>query len=310
MRLLKVEEGNHISLSDHFTATIPPYAILSHTWGPEEVTYGEICAGTGSNKSGYEKIRFCGQQAARDGLQYFWVDTCCIDKSNSVELSEAIISMFRWYHNAAKCYVYLEDVRSSDTPWLLGFEKSRWFKRGWTLQELLAPRVVEFFTKSGQLIGTKSSLEKHISSITGIQESALRNGDLGTFSIKQRFSWTHSRQTTREEDQAYCLLGIFGINMTPLYGEGAKSAWDRLEREISAIDPDGIERRVKIAAWLSPTAHYRIHEAMWQAEGTCEWIFEDSSWQTWAASVTASVLWIHGERKYILLSLSLVGPLN
>jgi hypothetical protein len=301
MRLLKVDASNNISLSDHFLAAIPPYAILSHTWGPEEVTYDDIRADTGSNKRGYQKILFCGQQAARDGLQYFWVDTCCIDKSNSAELSEAIISMFRWYHNAAKCYVYLEDVPSFDNSWLSNFEKSRWFKRGWTLQELIAPRVVEFFAKGGQLLGTKSSLEEHIHSITGIEESALRNDDLSTFSIKQRFSWTNSRQTTREEDQAYCLLGIFGINMTPLYGEGAKSALDRLKREISAIDPDGIENRAKIAAWLSAPAHHCIHEAMRQAEGTCEWIFEDGSWQTWTASVTASVLWIYGERKRFFL---------
>ena len=139
---------------------IPRYAILSHTWGAdtEEVNFKDMMNGTGKRKSGYDNIRFCGEQAGRDGLQYFWIDTCCIDKSSSSELQEAINSMFRWYRDASKCYVYLADVsrpaldtdvKSSQLPWELSFRRSRWFTRGWTLQELVAPAIVEFFSEEG-----------------------------------------------------------------------------------------------------------------------------------------------------------------
>jgi hypothetical protein len=112
MRLLELKNHSEFSLTKDLIDNIPPYAILSHTWGAdtEEVSFKDLISGTGESKSGYEKIRFCGEQARCDGLQYFWVDTCCIDKSNNNELSEAINSMFRWYCNAATCYVYLSDV--------------------------------------------------------------------------------------------------------------------------------------------------------------------------------------------------------
>jgi hypothetical protein len=113
MRLLKLEGNNEFSLTLDIINPTTPYAILSHTWGDdnEEVSFRDLKDGSGKTKDGYRKIRFCGEQAARHGLQYFWVDTCCIDKSNSTELSEAINSMFRWYRDSAKCYVYLADVR-------------------------------------------------------------------------------------------------------------------------------------------------------------------------------------------------------
>ncbi|KAI1322659.1 heterokaryon incompatibility protein-domain-containing protein [Xylariaceae sp. FL0255] len=135
MRLLTRKDSRSFSLTDYPAGSvIPPYAILSHTWGTEEVTYEDLKHGTGLRKSGYHKIRFCGEQAERDGFRHFWVDTCCINKSSDAELSEAINSMFRWYCDAAKCYVYLDDVPSQK------LEDSKWFTRGWTLQELLAPR--------------------------------------------------------------------------------------------------------------------------------------------------------------------------
>jgi heterokaryon incompatibility protein (HET) len=158
MRLLKPDNTGEYSLTEDLPVSddIPRYAILSHTWGAymEEVSFKDMMDGTGQSKPGYDKIRFCGEQARRDGLQYFWIDTCCIDKSNSTELQEAINSMFRWYRDAAKCYVYLADVSrpaldaditSSQLPWEMSFRKSRWFTRGWTLQELVSPASVEFF---------------------------------------------------------------------------------------------------------------------------------------------------------------------
>jgi hypothetical protein len=141
MRLLRFEDNGEFSLVEHFGSSIPQYAILSHTWGAdhEEVTFKDITEGTGKNKSGYRKLTFCGERATKDGLWWFWVDTCCIDKSSSSELSEAINSMFRWYHNAAKCYVYLSDVSvgsagennpSTWQTWKPSFQHSRWFTRG------------------------------------------------------------------------------------------------------------------------------------------------------------------------------------
>src|SRR5450432_838940 len=149
IRLLQYNNDGEFSLTTFFADKIPQkYAILSHIWEAEEVTFEDLQNGTGTKKAGYNKIRFCGEQARRDSLQYFWVDTCCIDKSSSAELQEAINSMFRWYHNAGKCYVYLSDVSISGSikndqfsqwTWEPAFRKSRWFARGWTLQELIAP---------------------------------------------------------------------------------------------------------------------------------------------------------------------------
>jgi hypothetical protein len=184
MRLLRLRddsEDSEFSLVESFGKNIPRYAVLSHTWGAdnEEVTFKDLVGGAGKTKAGYSKIRFCGKQAANDGLQYFWVDTCCIDKSSSAELSEAINSMFRWYHEAAKCYVYLSDVSTSgfarNNP---SFQKSRWFTQGWTLQELIAPTSVEFFSLEGERLGDRNSLVREIASTTGISIQALQGRPL------------------------------------------------------------------------------------------------------------------------------------
>ena len=169
------------------------------------------------------------------------MDTCCIDKLNNTELQEAINSMFRWYRNAAKCYVYLSDVstkkrKASDQlpeyTWESAFRASRWFTRGWTLQELLAPTSVEFFSKDGKKIGNKRSLELQIGESTGIPIKALHGDSLSSFSIAERLSWQDSRETTRKEDKAYSLLGICGVHMPLIYGEGRDGAFRRLREEI------------------------------------------------------------------------------
>ncbi|KAL5330793.1 hypothetical protein ACEPPN_000316 [Leptodophora sp. 'Broadleaf-Isolate-01'] len=193
MRLLHYHGDGDFSLAEFFKSAIPKYAILSHTWEADEVTFEDLQNGTGTKKGGYQKIRFCAEQAKRDGLQYFWVDTCCIDKSNSAELAEAINSMFRWYHLSTKCYVYLPDVSSTsvnveDLALEFQFRQSRWFTRGWTLQELLAPASVEFFCRESKRISSKSSLEQQIHEITGIPRSALQGASLSQFTDKERFS--------------------------------------------------------------------------------------------------------------------------
>jgi hypothetical protein len=240
MRLLEHNSDGEFSLTEDF-GNETRFAILSHTWGAEEITFRDLIDGTGKSKAGYDKIRFCAQQAAKDSLQYFWVDTCCIDKSSSAELQEAINSMFRWYQNAAKCYVYLSDVSTtkhkasdqfSECTWESAFRSSRWFTRGWTLQELLAPGSVEFFSREGKCLGDKRSLEQQIHDITRIAIPALRGTSLSQFDVHERLSWAKSRYTTREEDRAYSLFGIFDIQMPLLYGEGIDKAFRRLREEI------------------------------------------------------------------------------
>lgn len=240
MRLLRWLPDGELILTKNLTENIPSYAILSHTWGPddEEVNFDDLKTKNWRNKAGYDKIRFCGQQARKDGLRYFWVDTCCIDKANHAELSEALISMFGWYRNAVKCYVYLSDVvspiREDGTmrnDWKFDFTYSRWFSRGWTLQELLAPKIVEFFSREGQPLGDRTSLEQLIHQTTRIPLTALQGSLLSLFSIDERMRWAAKRQTKRKEDQAYCLFGIFGVYLPILYDEG-DNAFIRLEEEI------------------------------------------------------------------------------
>jgi hypothetical protein len=241
MRLLQYNNGSDFSLTEFFESDIPKYAILSHRWGAEEVTFKDLTDGTSKDRAGYGKIQFCGEQARRDGLQYFWVDTCCIDKSSSAELSEAINSMFRWYQKAARCYVYLSDVsirkrKASDTSaeytWESAFRASEWFTRGWTLQELLAPRSVAFFSREREQLGDKRTLEQQIHEITGIPTTALREYVLSQFNVDERLLWAKSRQTTRGEDKAYSLFGIFDVQMPLLYGEGEVKAFQRLRDAI------------------------------------------------------------------------------
>lgn len=242
MRLLKLNNDGHFSPVWFPKDKVPPYAILSHTWGTggdDEVTFRDLIDGTGDNKSGFQKLRFCGNQAKANDLHYFWVDTCCIDKSNNNELTTAINSMFRWYQNAARCYVYLSDVsvhtrdgQSCHTEWESAFRNSRWFTRGWTLQELLAPKVVEFYSRDHVRLGDKKLLEHEIWRITGISVEALQGRPLSEFSTNERLKWREARQTTEEEDEAYCLLGIFDVSMPLVYGEGRTKSMKRLLREI------------------------------------------------------------------------------
>jgi hypothetical protein len=199
--------------------------------------------GVGSSKDGYKKIQFCGKQARKDGLQYFWVDSCCIDKSNSVELNEAINSMFRWYSQSQVCYAYLSDARlDGDPDELMATSKGdflrrcKWFTRGWTLQELLGPKKVIFFDSDWVRIGTKISCCKIISSITGINTACLLEpSNLFKELYSTRMSWASKRKTSRAEDVAYCLMGIFDLHMPLVYGEGESKAFKRLLHELVRV---------------------------------------------------------------------------
>jgi hypothetical protein len=246
MRLLSLNEHGDLTWQEFSQDTIPPYAILSHRWGAEEVTFPDLIEDNGRSKAGRRKIVFCGEQAVRDDLRYFWVDTCCIDKRDNNELTEAINSMFRWYRDAAKCYAYLSDVSTpADDPeicqsaWEAGFRSSQWFTRGWTLQELLAPSSVLFYSSQYRKLGDKKSLARVIHETTGIPLPALDGHPLDTFSVAERMTWAAKRQTTKDEDGAYCLLGIFSIFMPLIYGEGKEHALKRLQREVDDLSTIG-----------------------------------------------------------------------
>ncbi|KAK5659344.1 hypothetical protein OQA88_1437 [Cercophora sp. LCS_1] len=231
MRLIDCETYELVEVSE----PTEPYAILSHTWGHDELSFREYLDPAERRYSATFRTKiepFC-EVALADGIRFAWADTCCIDKSSSAELSEAINSMWTWYKNAEVCYAYLSDVpgdvKTHDPK--SAFARSRWFTRGWTLQELVAPRRLEFFAEDWALIGDKATLLDELEAITGINREALAGQDLADFSVARRMSWASSRQTTRPEDIAYCLMGIFDVNMPMLYGEGSK-AFIRLQEEI------------------------------------------------------------------------------
>ncbi|KAI6085215.1 HET-domain-containing protein [Hypoxylon rubiginosum] len=242
MRLINV---NSKLLEEFFGDDIPPYAILSHTWGRGEVSYQDWQdPQAASRKAGYSKIISACEKAKSHGLTWLWVDTNCIDKTSSAELTEAINSMFQWYAKSKICYAYLSDVVTcSDVPQeelMRKFRKSRWFTRGWTLQELLAPSKLKFYTADWSQFGRReqSLIAAEISSVTSIN-TAILTGDVSvkTASIARKMSWLSNRVTTRTEDMAYCMLGLFNINMPLLYGEGEK-AFTRLQEEIIKISND------------------------------------------------------------------------
>ncbi|KAL8735489.1 MAG: hypothetical protein Q9181_002779 [Wetmoreana brouardii] len=235
MRLL---ETSSITLHEFQGDSIPEYAILSHTWGAGEVSYQVLLKPEAKYLAGYDKIKAFCSIAAAQGWKYGWVDTCCIDKTSSAELSEAINSMWRWYEKSAVCFAYLQDCtndpdegsRSNHVPQLLrNLTKSRWFTRGWTLQELLAPTKVVFYDYLWNEIGERDFLRDCIRNATGISPLHLRHPKRA--SIAAKMSWMSKRQTTRPEDIAYSLMGLFDVYMPLIYGEGA-NAFMRLQQEI------------------------------------------------------------------------------
>ncbi|KAF2832179.1 hypothetical protein CC86DRAFT_275747, partial [Ophiobolus disseminans] len=234
MRLLHVK---NFTLHTYYEDDAPPFAILSHTWlrEDEEVSLASLLEPSNSDSMswrdlpGAQKIIYLCKQAADDGLEYAWMDTCCIDKTNSVELGEAINSMFRWYQQSKTCYAYLIDV---DEELGKKMTQSRWWNRAWTLQELVAPTVVHFYDKHWRPLGSKANLTQLVSSRSGIDHETLKQPDtMYVKSIAHRMSWAAHREATRLEDQAYSLLGIFDVNLSMQYGEGS-TAFMRLQEKI------------------------------------------------------------------------------
>ena len=250
-------ETSTFQLHRFISDEVPPYVILSHTWGDGEVLFQDIERPRSHYQQlkGFSKIDKCCALARSDGWKYVWIDNCCIDQKSSAELSEAINSMYRWYWDAVVCYAYLADVSvstgSTESPRKkLKLHQSRWFTRGWTLQELLAPQLLIFYDRDWIEIGTKRSLQHSISNATGIDTTHLFKPDSASAAAKM--SWASCRETTRPEDIAYCLLGLFNVNMPLLYGEGASKAFGRLQHEILRSRDDE-----SIFAWLTQTGNHQ-----------------------------------------------------
>ncbi|KAI0382550.1 heterokaryon incompatibility protein-domain-containing protein [Hypomontagnella monticulosa] len=229
MRLLHAAT---LKFQDFNESELPEYAILSHTWkAGEEVSFQDMSSPYLPTKTGYTKVTETCRLALQYGLQFAWLDTCCIDKTSSAELSESINSMFRWYQKARVCIVYLDDL-SPGTETRSGLTNCRWLTRGWTLQELLAPDNVQFYDSAWIQRGSKGNFAAEIAEITGIPIDLICNSmPIKYYSVARRMAWASRRNTTRLEDRAYCLLGLFDVNMPLIYGEGSK-AFYRLQEEI------------------------------------------------------------------------------
>lgn len=251
MRFLHTETYElyeHYELPNHGNP-LPRYAILSHTWlqeskeGVQEITYRDMKSAFAQLKNntfkqkGWQKLKSYCNLARKDGWTWAWMDTCCIDKANPTDTQEAINAMFRWYRESKICYAYLEDVDLKDKKSLWdSFTHAMWFTRGWTLQELIAPKFLLFVDKNWREIADKDSSLEEIEKATGIRPAEMREFD--QCSIRKRFSWAALRQTTLVEDRAYSLFGLFGINMPLIYGEGDK-AFSRLQHELIRKHDDG-----------------------------------------------------------------------
>ncbi|KAK7441752.1 37S ribosomal protein S22 [Stygiomarasmius scandens] len=221
---------------------IPPYAILSHRWiHGEEITFQEFkkLGAETKSKPGFDKIRNACQQALKDGLRYIWIDTCCINEGDHDDVVRNIRSMYAYYQNSQVCYTYLVDVDAVSLTGAGSFRNSKWFHRGWTLQELLAPRQVIFFNKDWERIGSKHDLRSEIASVTTIPQEVL-SGERPIHDVDplRRMTWAVGRETTKPQDQAYCLLGLLGVSIDPDYGEDVRVSFERLRMVFVQAHPE------------------------------------------------------------------------
>ncbi|XDG06029.1 hypothetical protein ABKA04_005644 [Annulohypoxylon sp. FPYF3050] len=321
MRLLKTKEYRLIETNE-VPNPFPQYAILSHTWiSPrDEITYqdfkrrkDDIDYGLYKQK-GWKKFKKYCDRAAKDGWEWAWMDTCCIDKTNPADTQEAINAMFRWYQNAGVCYAYLEDVdanEASDTD--MGFPlnwdfddiasidnvadrdsvihkalrphliKAKWFTRGWTLQELLAPPYLVFVDRAWRRIGTRESWADEIKEASRIEARYLTDfspTDFVSCSLAKRLSWASRRETTIEEDETYSLLGLFGISLPLIYGEGRWRAFNRLQRELITVYNDD-----SIFAWKAEQSSSELRlGSQWKDSDPRSGILAPSIREYWDAS--------------------------
>ncbi|KAK3613761.1 hypothetical protein LTR56_027692 [Elasticomyces elasticus] len=325
MRLLNVSSLDFTEFRDD---NRPPYVAASHRWlGDDEATFQDVRDRRNTDGKGYQKVKEFAVYIQRNlvPVKWLWIDTCCINKESAVELSEAINLMFEWYNSAELCLAYLADVATGDGTCTI--EKSEWFERGWTLQELLAPQTVLFVTEKWDVVGHKgsalygdcrptigSNLEKRIAQITGIPEKVLHNYEASTdSSVAAKVKWIEGRKTTRPEDMSYALFGILGVTPGANYGEGAKGATQRLMAAIAHRDnvaAQQAEHYRKIAAWLASPDPRTNHESARQLHQphTGTWLVESAQYQNWKAA-SIRHLWMYGKAgcgKTILCSTAIV----
>ena len=301
MRLL---HSRDLTFKDFPGSNIPRYAIVSHRWSETELSYQsfltdkELYLSGHLESYGWTKIIKAAELTHQCNLEWIWIDTICINKESSAELTEAINSMYNWYKYACECFAFLPDVHYDEAWWMgdadpvrtfnadvdtsrvtgldystktklpdLGhctfqpvayapvrisekeFMQSTWFKRSWTLQELMAPISLVFFNSNFQPIGTRNTLSFLITKATEIPLEFLR-GDVTSRSqttaacVAERMRWASNRDATRIEDKAYSMLGLFQVNLPLLYGEGHR-AFRRLQMEIIKETNDE-----SILAWM------------------------------------------------------------
>ncbi|KAI1205007.1 heterokaryon incompatibility protein-domain-containing protein [Annulohypoxylon truncatum] len=325
MRLLRTKQYRLIE-ADEVPDPFPQYAILSHTWiSPrDEITYqdfkhrkGDIDDGIFKQR-GWEKLKRYCDRASKDGWEWAWMDTCCIDKTNPADTQEAINAMFRWYQNAGICYAYLNDIevnrviarpnltdvnfpldsdlddiaskdnvadpdsslRQALRPLLI---QAKWFTRGWTLQELLAPPYLVFVDKAWRRMGTRESWAVEIKEASRIEARYLTTfspTDFTSCSIAMRLSWASRRETTLEEDETYSLLGLFGISLPLIYGEGRWRAFNRLQRELITVYNDD-----SIFAWKAEQSSSQCFHGPQRKDSNLGWgILAPSIREFWDAS--------------------------
>lgn len=311
MRLLNI---NNLGFTEFGEASTPAYVTASHRWLSEhEATYQDVRDERNTTSAGYQKIKAFAKYIRENlpAIEWLWIDTCCINKDSAAELSEAINSMFEWYSSAELCLAYLADVHNED---VMGhFEKSEWFQRGWTLQELLAPRTVLFVTNRWHVIGYKGGslpshyntftgvcLDEAIARITGIPEHVLHDYEAGhALSVHTKLKWMEGRKTTKPEDMSYALFGILGVTLPAIYGEKYGGARQRLlaamhQRESAA--GERAEYLRKIAVWLSPTDPWTFHESARQRHEpqTGAWLLQHDQYLAWKFGRCRS-LWTYGK---------------
>ena len=324
MRLLRVST---LEFSSFPPDEIPKYAILSHKWGREESSFQEATRKHNDDveKEGYKKVKDFAEYVMKSlpHVKWIWIDTCCINQESSAELTEAIISMYKWYSGAEVCFAYLAGATRRDD--LEEFKGDEWFRRGWTLQELIAPATVVFLTRTWEVIGHKGKtgrcrsgidlesgpvLTAPLVAVTGIPKVVLddfkQSRNLG---VEERLAWADGRKTTRDEDMSYCLLGIFDVGMSARYGEGGEHARTRLFEAIDRASGDYEQKYLstrlakkdtdqfrKIEDWLSapdPRVDHKLARQKHQAK-TGIWLLESNEYQGWKHS-SSGHLWLRGK---------------
>lgn len=311
MRLLNVTTLEFARFS---RAERPKYVTASHRWSNgSEATFKDIRKRRNTESAGYEKVKgfITYVRDSLPSVEWLWMDTCCINQEDAAELSEAVNLMFEWYRNAEVCVAYLADVNAAEDK--SSFEQSEWFERGWTLQELLAPKTVVFLTKEWKVIGNKGGaahtcsigdvepgLEDKISRITGIPEHVLHDYRTSVnLTVEEKLKWMEGRTTTREEDMSYALYGIFGVAPGANYGERGDRARQRLLDAIHHQDnlaAQQADRFRKIAAWLSPADPWTNHKSARQLHEprTGAWLVQSDQYRKWKEASIRS-LWIYGK---------------